>query len=120
MERDARAYLWDALENARAIERFIAGKSLQDYLDDEILRSAVERRFEIVGESLGRLAKTDAALASQITDLVRAVAFRNLLIHGYAMIDDGVVWRTATEDAPHLRAEREAAFEGLGSADRSA
>jgi uncharacterized protein with HEPN domain len=35
------------------------------------------------------------------------VAFRNLLIHGYAVVDDRVVWRTAVEDLPRLRAEVE-------------
>jgi uncharacterized protein with HEPN domain len=32
----------------------------------------------------------------------RAVAFRNLLIHGYATVDDATVWRIVTEDVPVL------------------
>ena len=43
-----------------------AGRALDDYRADEVLRSAVERKFEILGEALNRLHKTDPALASQI------------------------------------------------------
>ena len=68
-----------------------------------MLRSAVERRFEILGKALGRFAKTSPELASGIPDLKDAVAFRNLLIHGYASVEDDLVWRTITEDLPRLR-----------------
>ena len=42
--------------------------------------------------------------AGRIPGLARAVAFRNLLIHGYATVDDPTVWRTTQEDLPGLRA----------------
>jgi len=51
---------------ADAIERFIAGLDLQTYEQSEIIHSAVERKFEIIGESLNQLAKQDPALASRI------------------------------------------------------
>jgi uncharacterized protein with HEPN domain len=104
MERDPRSYLWDARESADAILRFIAGRSADDYLADAMLRAAVERHFEIIGEALNRLAKAAPAIAARIPDLSRAIAFRNLLIHGYATVDDATVWRTAREDLPPLRA----------------
>jgi uncharacterized protein with HEPN domain len=43
-------YLWDAQQAAERIARFTAGRSLNDYLADEMLRAAVERQFEIIGE----------------------------------------------------------------------
>jgi len=67
-----------------------------------MLRSAVERQFEIVGESLNQLSGADTALAERIPDLPRIVAFRNLLIHGYAAIDDRLVWEVATERIAQL------------------
>jgi uncharacterized protein with HEPN domain len=82
----------------------IAGKSFADFDSDLVLRSAVERQFEILGEALGQLARLDAALAAKIPDLRQIVAFRNILIHGYALIDRARVWRTAQDDLPLLRA----------------
>jgi uncharacterized protein with HEPN domain len=62
MQRDARAFLWDAHSAAKAIAEFTCGKSFDDFSNDLMLRSAVERQFEIIGEALSQLAKTHAPL----------------------------------------------------------
>jgi uncharacterized protein with HEPN domain len=81
MRPDPKAYLHDIAEHAAALARFTAGKSLEQYLTDEILRRAVEREFAIVGEALSQLARLDRELAERITDSARIIAFRNVLIH---------------------------------------
>jgi uncharacterized protein with HEPN domain len=103
MDRDARAYLWDAKESAEAIAGFVRGKSFEDYSADQMLRSAVERQFGIIGEALRQLKKRAPELANLIPELGSAVAFRNILIHGYDVIDDRIVWRTIDESLPALR-----------------
>lgn len=50
-ERDDLAYLWDMLTAARAVVSFVQGRTLEDYLGDLLLRSAVERQVEIIGEA---------------------------------------------------------------------
>jgi uncharacterized protein with HEPN domain len=112
MVRDPRALIWDAREAAAAVAEFCAGRSAEDYLADRLLRSAVERQCEILGEALGRLARLAPDLAARIPELPRAVAFRNLLIHGYATVDDATVWRIATEDVPVLAARLDALMPG--------
>jgi uncharacterized protein with HEPN domain len=69
-----------------------------------LLRSAVERQFEIVGEALAQLRKVDAETAATIPELPRIVAFRNILIHGYATVDDRIVWGVVEGSLPALRA----------------
>jgi uncharacterized protein with HEPN domain len=58
----------------------------------------VERQFEIIGEALSQLAKVAPAVASQIPDYQQIIAFRNILIHGYAVLDQSVVWRVIQGD----------------------
>jgi len=103
MRHDPRKYLWDALQAAQLLADFGRGKSLDDYLSDAMLRSAVERQFEIIGEALNQLSRQDPEIAAQIPDLPRIVSFRNILIHGYAIVDDALVWQLLTNRLPALR-----------------
>ena len=107
MPPEIRKYIWDAKEAAARALRFTAGKSLDDYLADELLRSAVERQFLILGEALGRVRQLDPNLASFITDLHQAVALRNQLAHGYAEIDDAIVWGVVAGPLKQLLSELE-------------
>ena len=45
---------------------------------------------------LNRLRRLDPSTAAQVSDLPRIVAFRNVLVHGYALIDNELVWEVAT------------------------
>ena len=102
MRPDRRKYLWDALTAADLLFQFSAGKTFADYTADALLRSGVERQFEIVGEALNHLSRLDPAFAARIPDLPRIVAFRNILIHGYAVVDDELVWQVLAEKLPGL------------------
>jgi uncharacterized protein with HEPN domain len=92
MQLEAKKYLFDIQRAARLLTDFTAGKTFDDYVRDAMLRAAVEREFEIIGEALAQLSKLDAALAGRITDCRRIIAFRNILIHGYADVDNRLVW----------------------------
>jgi uncharacterized protein with HEPN domain len=93
LQRDAKSLLWDAREAAEVIAAVTAGKSFADFDGDIVLRTAVERQFEIIGEALAQLARIDAAMAQKVPDLRQIIAFRNVLIHGYATVDPARVWR---------------------------
>jgi uncharacterized protein with HEPN domain len=60
-----------------------------------MLRAAVERQFEIIGEALNQLSNETPHLAARVPNLRRAVAMRNVLIHAYRRVDNGAVWETA-------------------------
>src|SRR5271170_2982018 len=114
MQRDIRAFLWDIQQAADAIERFVTGLDSLGYSASDVVRSAVERKFEIIGEALGQIAKRDPELARRIPDYREIIAFRNLLIHGYATIEHARVWNITQSSLPSLRAAATALLQEFG------
>lgn len=63
------------LEDIRDAASFILsvteGKELPDYTRERLIRQAVERNFEVIGEAIGRLAREDPETASAIGERER-------------------------------------------------
>lgn len=96
------ALLWDLVTAAKRIQGFVAAKSWEDYADDLLLRSGVERQFEIAGEAMSVLRSLDPGTADLVPNVHKIVGMRNILIHGYAEVNNLTVWRTATENLDEL------------------
>ena len=78
-------------------------KQKSDYTEIPVLRSAVARQFEIIGEAIVRLRGEAAELGDRIPNNRRIIAFRNILIHGHDAVDDDVVWDVVQRDLPTLQ-----------------
>ena len=102
---EVRKYLFDIQEACELLARFTQGKSLDDYVAEPLLRSAVERQFEVIGEALRQMLNLQPDMSSFISDHQRIIAFRNRLIHGYADISHDVVWGVLESNLPKLRRE---------------
>lgn len=105
MQLEAKKYLFDMRRAAALVAEWTAGLSIEEYQQRAMVRAAVERELQIVGEALVLLTKLDPTLAEHITDRRRIVAFRNILVHGYAEVDDRLVWDVVATKLPTLRAE---------------
>ena len=99
--------LLDALEACRAIQGFVAGHTFADYERNLMLRSAVERQFEIIGEALNHAAIEQPELTTSFPDLRRIVGLRNRIIHGYDSVDDQLLWQTVQAHVPSLAQQLE-------------
>ena len=96
MRPEAGAHLWDAAEAARLVHEFVGDKTLVEFNSDLLVRSAVERQLEILGEALNRLRRDDADTGARVPDLDKIVGMRNIIAHEYGDIDYEIVWRAAT------------------------
>jgi len=105
MKHDANTYLHDVLEAGGCIREFTNGMSLEDYCKSELVRAAVERKFAIIGEALVRLREDYPALLERISDSEKIIGFRNVLVHGYDIIDDATVWSAIASNLPTLLEE---------------
>ena len=103
MEIEIQKCLYDAHKASEAIQEFLKNKEFEDYIDDLMLRSAVERQFEILGEALRRIRDRDEKfLEKAINGWRGAISFRNILAHGYDNIDNEIVWGIIEADLSEL------------------
>ena len=107
MQIETKSLLYDIQQAAGSIAEFTEGVSLADYLNNLLIRSAVERQFEIIGEAINRLSQIDSYAASRITAHRQIVNFRNQLIHGYSVVSDQAVWDVIQNNLPILAREVE-------------
>lgn len=107
MQPEVRKLLYDMLHAAMGIEMFVDGRSRDDLDADLMLRLAIERQFEIIGEAMGRLRRIDAATAEQISEHQRIIGLRNVLIPGYDVVSNDIIWGIVQNKLPTLRRELE-------------
>jgi uncharacterized protein with HEPN domain len=100
------AWLLDMLTAARAVVSFVAGKTFTDYSADLLLRSAVERQVEIIGEAVRGISEAFKQAHPEIP-WRPIMAQRHRLAHEYGEIDDALIWKVATVHVPALIAQIE-------------
>jgi uncharacterized protein with HEPN domain len=114
MKRAPTAFLWDICDACAAVVNFTAGADLARYEGDLLMRSAVERQLQNIGEALSQLSKIDSALAARVPRQRKLIGFRNVLVHGYAGLNDAEVWRVLHENLPTLNVAVRKILQELG------
>jgi len=89
------SYLWDMLDAALAIQEFIIGKTFRDYTSDRLLRGAVERHIEIMGEAAKNVSKEFREKHPEV-QWSKIISQRNVLAHEYGEIKHERIWAVAT------------------------
>ena len=105
MNDETRKNLIDILQAIEEIQSFICGMNFKAYQNNPVTKRAVERDFEIIGEALNRIKYTDNELLVKISEHHRIIGFRNILIHGYDIVDEAIVWKAVTNHLPILIGE---------------
>ncbi len=100
VQLESKKLLFDIQQAANKLIQFISGKTFETYEADDLLQSGTERQLEIIGEALNKLSKIDSNIVSKISEYKRIIAFRNILIHGYA--DNRLVWNVVETKLPKL------------------
>jgi uncharacterized protein with HEPN domain len=80
-------HLHDALTAAQLAAGFLYGFDLERYAADTLVRSAVERQLEILGEACRRALDDEPALRERVPGMALAVALRNRIIRGYDRVE---------------------------------
>ena len=105
MPLDIVSVLEDIIEAAQFITEDTQGATFEDFLQNRRMRQLVERNFLIIGEALSRLRRHTPQSAAQIQTLQQIIGFRNVLVHGYDIIDPAIVWEIVEDHLPALVAD---------------
>lgn len=106
MNNEIKKYLYDIIESIQSIENYLGDyRDINIYKSNKMVRRAVEREFEIIGEAMNRIDKLDSNLS--ISGKRQISNMRNRVIHGYDRIDDEIIWGTIIRHLPVLKSEIE-------------
>jgi uncharacterized protein with HEPN domain len=105
MSHDPKVCLYDAISACNLILEFSKEITLQEYKINLLVKSAIERQFEILGEALNRIKKIRPEILNEVSDWNRIISFRNIIVHGYDAIDDEIVFIVIKSKIPLLVGE---------------
>lgn len=106
MKLEVKKYLFDIKESIDSIENYLGDqRDFSVYVSNKMLRRAIEREFEIIGEAMNRIEKVDSSI--NISSKKQIISMRNRVIHGYDKIDNEIVWGIIVRHLPALKEEIE-------------
>lgn len=101
---EEKKHLFDIITSIESIEDYLGEtRNYNKYKADKMLRRAVEREFEIIGEAMTRLIIINPNI--KISSKKQIIGIRNRVIHGYDKIDDEIIWGTIVRHLPILKEE---------------
>ena len=102
-QRDVRHWLWDVRFSCDLILEATKGLSFEQFVADRMKRSGVEREFEIIAEAMKRTLELETGLSLRFPQIKGIIDFRNILAHGYHVVNYEKVWPIILHDLPVLR-----------------
>lgn len=104
MKLEISKYLYDIKVSIDTIEEFVGDeRDFFKYKENKMLRRAVEREIEIIGEAMSKVLKLDPGCS--IKNARKIVDTRNWVIHSYDNVDDIVIWNIISKHLPKLKVE---------------
>ena len=99
-------FLTDISESIKSIFQYIGSDiDFKTYESNKMMKRAVEREMEIIGEAISRIKKIDDEIV--ITSSRKIIDLRNKVIHAYDAVDDGIIWGIIINHLPLLKTEFE-------------
>lgn len=101
MSPDDRWRISHMIEAAEQALAFVTGRSRADLDSDLMLRMALTRAVEIVGEAAAQVSEAGRQEVPNVR-WTAIVGMRNRLVHAYFSINANILWDTVQRDLPPL------------------
>lgn len=109
MDERIHKWLYDIKLSIEEIDSFFQNteKDFFKYRDNIMLKRAVERNLEIIGEAVNRIVTRDSLYIEKISNAKSIIGLRNQVIHAYDNISDENIWSILIYHLPKLKSEIE-------------
>ena len=93
------AHILESIDN---LFEFTKDMNINDYKTNKILRFAVVKNLEIIGEASYKLTQE---LKDKYPDIAwrQIIGMRHLMVHGYYLVEDEIVWEIIQKDLQPLK-----------------
>lgn len=105
MDERIQKWLYDIKVAIDEIDSFLSNEPMifEKYQQNKLLKRAIEREFEIIGEAMNRILKCDESFKDKIEDAINIIGLRNQVIHAYDNISDESIWAIIINHLPRLK-----------------
>lgn len=110
--RNNKLYVKDILAAIEAIEHFVENCDFEEFKKNDLVASAVVRKFEIIGEAAKNIPGSLLKKYPQIPWKEMA-GMRDRLIHFYFGVKYDLVWNTIQQIIPSIKPALEKMFDDL-------
>ena len=90
--RNPKKYLYDIINCSEFVLQLTKDKTVDDYKNNRVFRSALERELQIIGEAMLQLDHMSPEMIEKISEHRSIIGFRHVLVHGYDSLDPDTVW----------------------------
>jgi uncharacterized protein with HEPN domain len=110
MDERIEKWLYDIKSAIDEINSYFATeeKDFLQYRANIMLKRAIERDLEIIGEAINRIITRDSSFIDKISDSKAIIGLRNQVIHAYDSISDENIWAILINHLPKLKTEIDA------------
>ena len=99
MNDETRKWLFDIIASIDSIDNYIGNRKIfEEYEKNKILRRAVEREIQIIGEAVSRILRFDPDV--KINNAFQIMATRNRIVHAYDAVNNSIIWGMVVNHLP--------------------
>jgi len=90
------------LESIAEIEKYTTDVSIEEFLENSMMRFASIKQIEIIGEAANYISEETK---NKFTDIQwrQIIGMRHILVHEYFGIDSQLIWQIIISDLPKLK-----------------
>jgi len=102
MRRNFKVYFEDVLKAILNVEEYVGNLGFEEFRENKLVRDAVIRNLEVIGEAVKNIPKEIKKEHSEI-EWREIAGLRDILIHRYFEVNTRILWDIVKNKLPDLK-----------------